>query len=218
MKRLLDDPTDEVTRLLIQAAVDHQPPPSGKMRLVTALGMGSAVGLLSSEVFAWLSTAAGKATLGLAVVGVAAAGVAASGVYSTSVEHDVPQSHAAPRVTARPAPPPPPSLQLEAAAANDRTNGLDANEPLPIQPSAIDRPQDKLMPPPRARERERASQRGEPQRDQRRLGEETRWVDGMKVAAERGDGEALRRLLTGYVEKFPEGQLRPEVEKIKNAP
>lgn len=217
MKRLLDDPTDEVTRLLIQAAVDHQPPPSGKMRLVTALGVGSAVGLLSSEVFAWLSTAAGKATLGLAVVGVAAAGVAASSAYSTRVEHDAPQGHAAPPVMAHPASSSA-SLQLEEAAASHDTRRLDASERLPIQPSAIDRPRDKLTPPPRARERERAAPRAEPRADQRRLGEETRWVDKMKVAAERGEGETLRRLLTGYAEKFPEGQLRPEVERIENAP
>lgn len=211
MKRLLDDPTDEVTRLLIRAGVDHQPPRAAKARLVATLGMGSAVGLLSSKVFAWLSTGAGKATLGMAAVS-----VAAGGVYSARVERDLPQSHAAPPAMARPAPPAP-SLPLEEPEAHDVAEALAHGEPLPIQPPTIDRPRGSPMPPARPREREQASPSTEPQPDQRRLGEETRWVDRMKLAAERGDGETLRRLLTEYVEKFPEGQLRPEVDRIKNA-
>lgn len=206
MKRLLDDPTDEVTRLLIRAAVDHQPPRSSKMRLVAALGMGSAAGLLSSEVLAWLGTSAGKATLALTALG-----VAAGGVYSTRTEREVPQSHAAPPAMARPATPD----VLPGGPAP-----LDGAEtpPLPLQPAPVDRPQSKLEPPPRAREREQASPSTQPQQAQRRLGEETRWVDRMKSAAERGDRATLQHLLTGYAEKFPAGQLQPEVDRIKSAP
>ena len=200
MKRLLDDPTDEVTRLLIQAAVDHQPPPAGKMRLMTALGMGSGFSLLSTEVFAWLSTAVGKATLGVATLG-----VAAGGVYSASTEHE-------PQTPAKPVPVSVAPARVERSAPVENAY---VSETLPIQSRAADKPQRPPTLTNRSRATEKAAVPTAIERDARRLGEETRWVDRLKLAAENGDKETLRRLFASYAEKFPEGQLKPEVDRIK---
>src|SRR5262245_16832015 len=73
MKRLLDESTDELTRSLLQAGVDHRPAPDNKRQLLVALGAGSALGLFSSNAFAWLGTTAGKVTAAGVAVGVAGA-------------------------------------------------------------------------------------------------------------------------------------------------
>lgn len=73
MKRLLDESTDELTRSLLQAGVEHRPPPGNKRQLIVAMGAGGALGLFSSNAFAWLGTTAGKVTAGVTAVGVAGA-------------------------------------------------------------------------------------------------------------------------------------------------
>jgi hypothetical protein len=81
MKRLLDESTDELTRSLLAAGVEHRPPPGNKAQVIMALGAGSAFGLFSSNAFAWLGTTAGKVTAAGAAVGLAGAVfVAASAV------------------------------------------------------------------------------------------------------------------------------------------
>ncbi len=73
MKRLLDESTDELTRSLLAAGVEHRPPSGNKGQVIVALGAGSALGLFSSNAFAWLGTTAGKVTAAGAAVGVAGA-------------------------------------------------------------------------------------------------------------------------------------------------
>jgi hypothetical protein len=73
MKRLLDESTDELTRSLLQAGVEHRPPPGNKRQLIVAMGAGGALGLFSSNAFAWLGTTAGKVTAAGVAVGVAGA-------------------------------------------------------------------------------------------------------------------------------------------------
>lgn len=82
MKRLLDESTDELTRSLLSAGVEHRPPAGNKAQVIMALGAGSALGLFSSNAFAWLGTTAGKVTAAGAAVGLAGAVfvAAASGV------------------------------------------------------------------------------------------------------------------------------------------
>ncbi|HTV23740.1 MAG TPA: hypothetical protein VMG12_33850 [Polyangiaceae bacterium] len=77
MKRLVDETTDELTRSLLSAGIEHRPPPGNKAQVIVALGAGGAVGLFSSNAFAWLSTTAGKATL----VSVTAVSVAVGAVW-----------------------------------------------------------------------------------------------------------------------------------------
>jgi hypothetical protein len=73
MKRLVDESTDELTRSLLAAGIEHRPAPGNKAQVIVALGAGSAIGLLSSNAFAWLGTTAGKVTAAGVAVGVAGA-------------------------------------------------------------------------------------------------------------------------------------------------
>jgi hypothetical protein len=73
MKRLLDESTDELTRSLLEAGVEHRPSPANKRQVIVALGAGGALGLFSSNAFAWLGTTAGKVTAAGVAVGVAGA-------------------------------------------------------------------------------------------------------------------------------------------------
>jgi hypothetical protein len=71
MKRLLDESTDELTRSLLVAGIEHRPAPGNKARVMMAIGVGSTLGLFSSNAFAWLGTTAGKVTAAGVAVGVA---------------------------------------------------------------------------------------------------------------------------------------------------
>ena len=73
MKRLLDESTDELTRSLLRAGAEHRPPSGNKRQLIVAMGAGGALGLFSSNAFAWLGTTAGKVTAAGVAVGVAGA-------------------------------------------------------------------------------------------------------------------------------------------------
>jgi hypothetical protein len=73
MKRLVDETTDELARSLLQAGIEHHPPPGNKAQVIVALGAGGALGMMSSNAFAWLSTTAGKVTAVGVAVGVAGA-------------------------------------------------------------------------------------------------------------------------------------------------
>lgn len=73
MKRLVDESTDELTRALLVAGIEHRPPPGNRARVMMALGAGGALGLFSSNAFAWLGTTAGKVTAASVVVGIAGA-------------------------------------------------------------------------------------------------------------------------------------------------
>jgi hypothetical protein len=202
MKRLLDDPTDEVTRLLIGAAASQMPPRNGKMRLIAALGLGSALGLSSSKVFAWLSTGVGKA--GLAIVVVSAS---AGGVYFSNRERSMspaPLSEATPVVAV--APP-------RALGVTTRSEKLDAAESAPSRPRPAVKAR-RSSPPAATPTKGARTLAISSEQANHRLGEETRWVDRLRAAAERGDGETLRRLLSAYAEEFPERQLQPEVDRI----
>ena len=80
MKRLIDETSDDLTHSLLQAGIDHRPPPGSQARLLVTLGAGSALGLTTSKALGFWSTSAGKLTLvGLSVgVGVTGAFYAVS--------------------------------------------------------------------------------------------------------------------------------------------
>lgn len=73
MKRLVDETTDELARSLLQAGIEHRPPSGNKAQVIVALGAGGALGMFSSNAFAWLGTTAGKVTAVGVAVGVASA-------------------------------------------------------------------------------------------------------------------------------------------------
>ena len=54
MKRLVDETTDDLTRSLLAAGIEHRPPPGNKAHVIVALGAGGAFGLFSANAFAWL--------------------------------------------------------------------------------------------------------------------------------------------------------------------
>jgi hypothetical protein len=73
MKKLLNETTDDLTRALLVAGIEHRPPAGNQGKLIMALGAGGAVGLFSSNAVAWLGTTAGKASLLGVALGVAGA-------------------------------------------------------------------------------------------------------------------------------------------------
>lgn len=73
MKKLVDETTDELTRSLLMAGIEHRPPAGNRAQLLVALGAGSAVGLFSAKAFGWLGTGTGKVTLVSMAIGVAGA-------------------------------------------------------------------------------------------------------------------------------------------------
>jgi len=256
MKRLLDenDPKDEVLRLLIRAGANHHPPRSGKMRMVAALGLGSAVGLSASEVLAWLGTGSSKVALAVTVIGVAAGGTylakaPASPVAAPPALSAAPSAVASGAMASRTMAPAPidPAQRVSAHVASATAHR--AGSPAPVSDAVADsasvalvateerpRPARPVGKAPRARAkparagaardsapaRERAL-RPEPsatassllENSPARLTEETRFVDDLRVAAESHDRRAFERLQSEYARRFSDGQLYPEVERLR---
>ena len=228
MKRLvdLDDPDDEVVRLLIRAGASHQPSPGGKMRLIAALGVGSAVGLSASKVLAWLGTSSGKVALAVTVAGTAAGGAyVLTGAAPDASSPPAPPSVAAPAIVSAATAPsvlpevaplpldtPEPALDavsapaVEAGEAVERATARSGRRAPPRSARATPRaPLAEPAPPPETLER-RAS-----------LSDETAWVDRLRMAAEAGDRPGFERLASEYDERFPEGQLHPEVNRLRSS-
>ena len=135
MKRLLDESTDELTRSLLQAGVEHRPPPGNKRQLIVAMGAGGALGLFSSNAFAWLGTTAGKVTAAGVAVGVAGAVfVAGPMLRSSEPSHPPQQAISAARPSAEraaevtPAPAQPISPALEPAVDQPVVTEATGNE------------------------------------------------------------------------------------------
>lgn len=235
MKRLLEDPEDDVTRLLIAAGVQHQPPAGGKARLIATLGLGSLLWSWTSEAWAWFGTGAGKLTLVVVAAGAAAGGglyggeptAASSARAETSAERE-PTGATVPRAElgtlAKPASP---SAAVEApdvAGERETAEATVVDEPAAgdsvgvrstarrATASATRREAAAARPSPRGTRR--ASQGAV---DEGELREETRWVERMQEAAARQDRATLDRLQSGYAARFPAGQLRPEVKRIEDS-
>jgi len=224
MKRLVDlnDPDDEVVRLLIRAGANHQPEPGSKMRLMASLGVSSAVGLSASKVLAWLGTSSGKVALAVTVVGTAAGGAYVMAGSPAAPSVAAPSAAAPPTAAAPAAPGAPPFEQATARAAEPQII-----EPSSLEPSA---PRGTLAQPhePRTAPRGAPSRRSPPppepapaaseeQARRASLSDETIWVDRLRVAAESQDRPAFERLLEQYTERFPGGQLHPEVNRLRTS-
>jgi hypothetical protein len=225
MKRLVDqdDPDDEVVRLLIRAGANHQPAPGSKLRLMAALGVGSAVGLSASEVLAWLGTSSGKVALTLTVVGAAAGGAY---VMASSPEPLARVSMPAMSVPAAPAAASPDAAPVAAPSVAEPERAVRPEPPAAAASPSAPEPRLERQParrtparaaPPRARlpAPEPTPAASDEATREASLSEETLWVDRLRVAAERRDRPAFERLLEQYVERFPEGQLRPEVNRLE---
>jgi hypothetical protein len=235
MKRLVDqdDPDDEVVRLLIRAGANHQPAPGSKLRLMAALGVGSAVGLSASEVLAWLGTSSGKVALTLTVVGAAAGGayvmasspepLARVSVPAMSVPA---MSVPAMSVPAAPAAASPDAAPVAAPSVAEPERAVQPEPPAAAASPGAPEPRLERQParrtparaaPPRARvpAPEPTPAASDEAAREASLSEETLWVDRLRVAAEGHDRPAFERLLEQYVERFPEGQLRPEVNRLE---
>jgi hypothetical protein len=214
MKRLVDrnDPDDEVVRLLIRSGADHHPAPGSKMRLMAALGVGSAVGLSASKVLAWLGTSSGKAALAVSVVGAAAGGAYVMASSPVTPSAAAPAAATFEQATARTAEPPAAEPILEPSRSEPS-----APRRMPAQPHeqpTAERaaPSRRSLPPTKP-----ASAESEARSGRARLSDETTWVDQLRVAAESQDRPAFERLLEQYAKRFPEGQLRPEVDRLETS-
>jgi hypothetical protein len=218
MKKLLDESTDDLTRSLLQAGIEHRPPAGAKAQLILALGAGSAVGLFSSNAFAWLGTSAGKLTLlsvTLAVAGAVYVSVAASGEEelalnaSSAPEGPAPLS-APPAVD--PAEGPPGTVQgpeeEEVAASPTGTRRAVSNRGK--SSAKPERRKSGALPAAASEPLDAAQQVAE----RARLDAEVKLVDDMHGAARHKDHVALKRLLDIYRTTFPDGQLRQEVAEF----
>jgi hypothetical protein len=224
MKKLLDESTDDLTRSLLQAGIEHRPPAGAKAQLLLALGAGGAVGLFSSNAFAWLGTSAGKLTvlsMTLAVAGAVFVGVAGSDEERLALNPSSAPETSAPAASAPVAAPPgaglaevPPGRSQapeEGVAASrvdtralrpNRSNGAGKTSErrrAGTSPAAAAEPPGEL-----------AQQAA----DRARLDAEVKLVDDMHGAARHQDHVALKRLLAIYRASFPEGQLRQEVAEF----
>lgn len=131
MKRLVDETTDDLTRSLLAAGIEHRPPPGNKAHVLVALGAGGAFGLFSANAFAWLSTTAGKVTAAGVAVGVAGAvwvGVpyaqqARSGASASDTRATAPLTASTDDVANEPAPDLGGSIAASASAVRRRSSG-----------------------------------------------------------------------------------------------
>jgi hypothetical protein len=219
MKRLVDrnDPDDEIVRLLIRAGANHRPAPGAKMRLMAALGVGSAVGLSASKVLAWLGTSSGKVALAVSVVGTAAGGAYMVAASSAAPIEAARAAATVERATARrfePAPAEPPLAEpiLEPSSVEPGVPGR-APTQRHEQQTAVRAAASRQNPPPA----KPASVASEARARKASLSDETTWVDQLRVVAESQDRPAFERLLEQYTEHFPEGQLRPEVNRLRTS-
>ena len=240
MKRLVDESTDELTRSLLTAGIEHHPPPGNQGRVLVALGAGSAFGLLSSNAFAWLGTTAGKVTA-VSVVAVGVAGAVFS-VAPTVEERMAAGSH----VTAPLRAATHQAAHDTAAAPDDAAKKdvaySDADEPSAASAAQVTDDAERgsevapdrganLRPIVKSRKHERRTARMKKRSASKAvapaitasaaaveggaegtsLDAEVRLVDDMHWAARRNDRAALERLVAAYRSSFPNGQLEAEV-------
>lgn len=234
MKRLLDESTDELTRSLLQAGIEHRPPPGNQRRVIMALGAGGAFGLFSSNAFAWLGTTTGKLTAAGVAVGVAgavfvAAPLVRSGDASPAAVRSA-ASRAAPVEVPAPAMEPAGAVDPGGAERDDgegvlaeamRAEAARADEPEArrgrkaararrAEARKAARARKKKTSAPAAAESVAAPEEAASERAA--LDAEVRLVDDMHRAARREDLDALASLVAAYRARFPEGQLKKEVE------
>jgi hypothetical protein len=187
------------------------------MRLMAALGVGSAVGLSASKVLAWLGTSGGKVALAVSVVGTAAGGaylmagspmtpIAAAPAAATFEQATFEQP------VARAAEPPAAEPMLEASSSEPSAPQRTPAPPQEQRTAERAAPSRRSLPPAQP-----APVASEARARRARLSDETIWVDQLRVAAESQDHPAFERLLEQYTERFPEGQLHPEVNRLRTS-
>jgi hypothetical protein len=200
VKRLLDEPTDDLTRDLLGAARAHRPGSDAKARLLLSLGVGGGVSLWSAKAHAWLTTSVAKATLGSAVLGSAVLGLAVGSAYVLSREDGEPRRSEAPPGNAS-------STEAPLATPDDHAT------PAAPSPSVAASPPEKLEPAAPARPAVRSTA---PVGDARLL-EEIRRVDEMRLSLRSGRRSQLRDQIARYRARFAAGRLSPEVDRLATA-
>jgi hypothetical protein len=224
MKKLLDESTDDLTRSLLQAGIEHRPPAGAKAQLILALGAGGAVGLFSSNAFAWLGTSAGKLTV-LSVT-LAVAGAVFVGVAGSEQEQLALNASSAPETSTPPASAPvaaPPGAGLtevppggsQAPEQGVAASPLDARNQRSNRGNGAGKTSERRkagsLPAAASESQGELAQQVE---ERARLDAEVQLVDDMHGAARHKDHAALKRLLTIYRASFPDGQLRQEVAEF----
>lgn len=145
MKKLVDETTDDLTRSLLIAGIEHRPPTGNKAQLLVALGAGGAVGLFSAKAFGWIGTSAGKVTLVGVALGVAGAmyGVAPlltaegeAGKQPALVALEEPSERAEPNAVIAPLAPAPAAVP----ALEARQGGTSAVAAFPLVGSVVQEP------------------------------------------------------------------------------
>lgn len=231
MKRLLDETPDEFERSLLRAGSEVEPSGPGKARLLSAIAAGTlgvaagtAVGRAASLPW-WkpvLATKLGQTTL----IGFVAAGAGTAlvvlqqpepnvnvnlpgevGVYATHsgsnsaprqpappVSDVPPVPEAAPQVSGLATAPSPTAVEQRALATTpSRVNRTKPSSPAPAESAAA-----------------------APSAGPSPLVLEARLVERMRSAMRNGQAAVAEGLLAEYRQKFPDGQLGPEVNKLES--
>jgi hypothetical protein len=227
MKKLLDETTDELTRELLLAGVEHRPPSGNKAQLLVALGAGSALGLFSSNALAWFGTSAGKLTVLGVTLGVAGAVYVVAPLWTAGPSTQRAPEGSALRAISEPEAPVSGSTPGAAAAvvpAADVPDRPAVGGLVPSEGRPDPAPDGESLPPKREPRRNgplpavstlpAVGALGEQRVDRSRLDAEVRLVDDMHWAARRNDREALGRFLETYRLTFPDGELKKEVSEF----
>lgn len=225
MKRLLDEGSDSFERSLLQAGSNIRSDGSGKAKLLAVMaagGLGGAAAVGAREAASWwqtlLATKIGKtAVVGLVVAGSGATLVA---VERRSVQFEpakTPPSHSAESAfehsNAVKAPLVEPSEPLQGAKEQD----VPGEHHLPSASTHAEHATGpvhrsrKLHVAPAAETRAGVKETVEPSA----LLAEARLVERLRAAVHGGSAAVVDELLGEYRRQFPNGQLRPEVNKLE---
>lgn len=232
MKRLLDETPDAFERSMLRAGSDVQPDASGKTRLLSAiaagtLGVAAGTGVGQAASMPWwkalFATKLGKATL----IGFVAAGSGTALVVlrepAPSVNVNLPAEAGSPTnstlsvssvarnpgVTPAVVSAPSAVVALPSVALDDSSAVSPTASSSLAAPSRVNKSK-RPLPTPTAVATVAPSVGPSP------LVLEARLVERLRSAIRQGQTTAAEGLLAEYRQKFPDGQLRPEVNKLES--
>lgn len=236
MKRLLDETPDAFERSMLRAGSDVQPDASGKTRLLSAiaagtLGVAAGTGVGQAASMPWwkalFATKLGKATL----IGFVAAGSGTALVVlrepAPSVNVNLPAEAGSPTnstlsvssVARNPGVTP---AVVSAPSAVVALPSVALDDPLAASPAVSPTASSSLAAPSRVNKSKRplptptAVATVAPSVGPSPLVLEARLVERLRSAIRQGQTTAAEGLLAEYRQKFPDGQLRPEVNKLES--
>lgn len=236
MKRLLDETPDAFERSMLRAGSEVQPDGSAKTRLLSAiaagtLGVAAGTGVGQAASMPWwkalFATKLGKATL----IGFVAAGSGTALVVlrepALPVNVNLPAeagspTNSTPSVSSVARNPEVAPVVVSAPSAVVASPSVALDDPLAASPAVSPTASSSLAAPSRVNKSKRplptptAVATVAPSVGPSPLVLEARLVERLRSAIRQGQTTAAEGLLAEYRQKFPDGQLRPEVNKLES--